>query len=298
MLPNFIGLGAPKSATTWLFHCLREHPEVFVADSKEVMFFDYGDIRGRLATYEEHFSKAGDAKAVGEFSTRYLASTRAPERVKRLIPDAKLIASLRQPADQIYSHYWHLRRQNFHGLDTSTEAPSFEQALKDMEDRLLTPACYYRHLSNWLEYFDRSRIHVILYDDIESAPKKVIEDLYAFLGVDSNFVPSALNPSHLQMRQGRVAGTAFKENLHRRIYTFLVRYVYRPLKALLGVRKADRIKSTLRVRETMDFLFHDAEYPCLSSEMRAVVSRRFDSDVRELSNFLGRPLNHWLSEGK
>ena len=84
MLPNFIGLGAPKSATTWLYHCLREHPEVFVADSKEVMFFDYGDIRGRLETYEKHFKWAGDAKAIGEFSTRYLASTRAPAPSRRM----------------------------------------------------------------------------------------------------------------------------------------------------------------------------------------------------------------------
>ena len=168
MLPNFIGLGAPKSATTWLFHCLQEHPDVFVADSKEVMFFDYGDIRGRLSAYENHFANAGQAKAVGEFSTRYLASTRAPERVKRLIPDAKLIVSLRRPADQIYSHYWHLRRQNFHGLDASPKAPSFEQALMDMETQLLAPAFYHRNLSHWLEYFDRSRIHIILYDDMNA----------------------------------------------------------------------------------------------------------------------------------
>jgi hypothetical protein len=298
MLPNFIGLGAPKSATTWLFYCLREHPEVFVADSKEVMFFDYGDIRGRLPTYEEHFSRAGDAKAVGEFSTRYLASTRAPERVKKLIPDAKLIVSLRRPADQIYSHYWHLRRQNFHGLATSSETPTFEQALKDMEDQLLTPAYYYRNLSNWIEHFELSRIHVILYDDIQSCPNKVIRDLYTFLGVDAGFVPPALNPSSAQMRKGCVAGTVFKEKLQRRIYTFLANRIYRPLKSLLGVRRADRIKSMIRARETMDFLFHDTAYPSLSSKTRESVSHRFDSDVRELSSLIGRPLNHWLSEGK
>lgn len=298
MLPNFIGLGAPKSATTWLYHCLREHPEIFVADSKEVTFFDYGDITGRLDTYEEHFSRAGDVKAVGEFSTRYLASTRAPKRVKALIPDARLIASLRRPADQVFSHYWHLRRQNFHDLDTSSEVPTFEEALEDMQDLLLTPAFYHRNLSNWLKYFDRSRLHIILYDDIERAPDKIIEDLYTFLGVDAGFVPSALKPSSAQMRKGRVPGSAFKEKLHRRIYTFLVRNVYRPLKTIVGVRRADKIKSTLRAREAMELLFYDVRYPCMSTETRAAVSRRFDSDVRELSKFLGRPLKHWLSEGR
>ena len=298
MLPSFIGLGAPKSATTWLYHCLREHPEIFVADSKEVMFFDYGNISGRLPTYEEHFSQAGNAKAVGEFSTRYLASTRAPARIKKLIPDVKLIASLRRPADQVYSHYWHLRRQNFHGLNASSELPSFEQALKEMEGQLLTPAFYYRNLSNWFEYFDRSRIHIILYDDIQRSPGSVIRDLYSFLEVDTSFVPSALNPGRIQMRKGGVAGTAGKERLQRRIYVFLVKHVYKPLKLLLGVRRADKLKATLRARETMDFLFHYAEYPRLSSKMQEALSRRFDSDVRELSNLLGRPLSHWLSEEK
>lgn len=298
MLPNFIGLGAPKSATTWLYHCLREHPEIFVADSKEVMFFDYGDIGGRLATYEKHFERAGDAKAIGEFSTRYLASARAPARVKNLIPDAKLIASLRRPVDQIYSHYWHLRRQNFHRLDASCKIPSFEQALEDMEAQLLSPAFYHRNLSNWLEHFDRSRIHVILFDDILRAPDRVIKDLYSFLEVDIDFVPSALTPSHFQMRKGGTTGTEFNERLQRGIYTFLAKNIYRPLKDLLGVRRADKIKSTLRVRESMDFLFHGTEYPCLSSEKRETLSRRFDSDVRKLSSLLDRPLSHWLSEEK
>jgi len=298
MLPNFIGLGAPKSATTWLYHCLREHPEVFVADSKEVTFFDYGDISGRLGTYKEHFSRAGDAKAVGEFSTRYLASRRAPRRIKDLIPDAKLIASLRRPADQVFSHYWHLRRQNFHSLDSSSEMPTFEQALVDMGELLLAPAFYYRNLSNWLEHFDRSRIHIILYDDIERAPEKTIQELYKFLGVDASFVPTALLPGSFQMRKGRIPGSKFKEAMHRRVYTFLVRYAYRPLKAFLGVRRADKIKSALRAREVMELLFHDAGYPCMSAETRAAVSRRFDSDVRELSEFLGRPLDHWLSESR
>lgn len=295
MLPNFLGLGAPKSATTWLFHCLREHPEVFVADSKEVMFFDYGEIDGRLPTYEEHFSRAGDSKAVGEISTRYLSSRRAPQRVKRLIPDAKLVASLRCPVDQIYSHYWHLRRQDFHGLDAGADVPSFEQALSVMEDRLLTPAYYHKNLSNWLEYFDLSRIHIILYDDIQNSPQQVVGDLYRFLGVDSTFTPAALNPSQSQMRKGSVARSSLQEKVHRGIYSFSTRYVYTPLKSTLGVRRADRIKSALRFREIMGVLFHRGEYPCLSSELRRSVSQRFDSDVRQLSSLIGRPLEHWLS---
>jgi len=294
-LPNFLGLGAPKSATTWLFYCLAEHPEIFVADSKEVMFFDYENIKDRLGTYQTHFSRAGNAKAIGEFSTRYLASTRAPKRVKLLMPNAKLIVSLRQPAEQVYSHYWHLRRQNFHALGALQRVPSFEEALEEMEDRLLTPAYYFKNLSNWLEHFDFSRIHVILYDDIVSEPARVVGRLYSFLGVDDGFIPSTLDPDPMKIRKGRAPGSAFKERLHRHVYSLLVRGVYRPLKSYVGVRRADKIKTSLRIREAMDYIFHDVDYPCMSFEVRTALSRRFDSDVQRLSTLLDRPLEHWLS---
>jgi hypothetical protein len=100
------------------------------------------------------------------------------------------------------------------------------------------------------------------------------------------------------MRKGGAARTARKERFQRRIYASLVKHVYKPLKLVLGVRRADKLKTTLRVRETMDFFFHDTEYPRLSSKVRKALSRRFNSDVRELSDLLGRPLSHWLSEEK
>jgi hypothetical protein len=203
--------------------------------------------------------------------------------------------SLRQPADQVYSHYWHLRRQNFHALGALQNVPSFEEALEKMEDRLLTPAYYFKNLSNWLEHFDLSRVHVIFYDDIVSDPARVVGRLYSFLGVDDDFIPSMLDPDPLKIRKGRVPGSAFKEHLHRHVYSLLVRGVYRPFKSLVGVRRADKIKTSLHIREAMDYLFHDVDYPCMSFEVRTALSRRFDTDVQRLSTLLGRSLEHWLS---
>ncbi|PON15180.1 hypothetical protein C2W62_25225 [Candidatus Entotheonella serta] len=56
MRPTFIGIGAPKAGTTWLYHCLREHPDVFMGAVKETRFFDYGTIDGRMAEYYAHFT--------------------------------------------------------------------------------------------------------------------------------------------------------------------------------------------------------------------------------------------------
>src|ERR1700730_8549447 len=101
MLPNFIGIGAPKAGTTWLFLCLKEHPQIFVAERKETNFFDYNNAENRLPEYEEHFANSSGFEAVGEISTRYLTSTRAPERIRSVIPNVRLFVSLRNPIDQV-----------------------------------------------------------------------------------------------------------------------------------------------------------------------------------------------------
>src|SRR5436190_8834257 len=102
MLPNFIGIGAPKAGTTWFFKCLQEHPEVFVAAVKETSFFDFAEVAGRLDKYEEHFAGSESFPARGEISTRYLTSQEAPARVKTYVPTARLFVSLRNPIDQVY----------------------------------------------------------------------------------------------------------------------------------------------------------------------------------------------------
>src|SRR5262245_10285732 len=124
-LPNFIGIGAPKAGTTWLAKCLGEHPDVFMPGAKELVFFDYGDFEHRLDDYQAHFQGVRSESAVGEFTTRYMASELPAPRIQRMIPGARLIACLRNPADQIYSHYWHLSRQNFHQADVQPRL-SFE----------------------------------------------------------------------------------------------------------------------------------------------------------------------------
>jgi hypothetical protein len=41
MLPNFIGIGAPRCGSTWLHELLQSHPQVYVPQRwKEVYFFD------------------------------------------------------------------------------------------------------------------------------------------------------------------------------------------------------------------------------------------------------------------
>ena len=217
MLPTFLGLGAPKAATTWLFQCLNAHPEVFVADVMETNFFSWGHTMRDLDDYQTHFAGAAAEQAVGEITTSYLYWEGAAERVHGVVPNVRLFASLHNPMDQVYSHYWHLRRQNFH-QDERPRPNSFEAALDVYPEKLLRPARYADHLERWLDRFDREQLHLIFYNDIQSAPEQVLEDLHTFLGVDPSVRPPAPQSDGKSVQRG---GASPKGPILERMYTAL-----------------------------------------------------------------------------
>jgi len=292
MLPTFLGLGAPKAATTWLARCLDAHPEVFVADVKETNFFSWGHTIRDLDDYRRHFADVAAETAIGEITTSYLYWEGAAERVADTLPGARLFVSLRNPVDQVYSHYWHLRRQNFH-QDEHSRPDSFEQALDMYPEKLLRPARYAEHLARWLDRFGREQLHVIFYDDIRSTPAQVLKDLYAFLGVDPSVRPSTLQANGKSVRRGTSPQGPLLERMYTALYDGMTRYVYQPVKQVVGPARAERLKNTLRVREALESIFRTEGYPDMAPETRTRLREHFADDITRLEGLTGRDLSHW-----
>ena len=101
---NFIGVGAQKSGTSWIYACLYEHPEI-CAPIKEIHFFSRPRYEKGIAWYEKQFDRCAVEKLRGEFSTSYLYTPEAAARIHAAYPDAKIIAVLRNPIDRAYSQY-------------------------------------------------------------------------------------------------------------------------------------------------------------------------------------------------
>lgn len=292
MLPTFLGLGAPKAATTWLFRCLDAHPDVFVADVKETNFFSWGHTMRDLDDYRKHFAGGEEGQAVGEITTSYLYWDGAARRVQEALPDARLFVSLRNPMDQVYSHYWHLRRQNFH-QDERPRPKRFEEALDMYPEKLLRPARYAEHLERWLEHFDRDQLHLIFYDDIQSTPAQVLGELYAFLGVNPSLRPPALQTDGKSVRRGTSPKSPLLERAYTALYDGMTRYLYQPFKQAVGPARAERIKNILRVRETLESIFRADGYPDMDDDTRAHLHGHFSDDIARLEAFTGRDLQHW-----
>lgn len=214
-LPDFLVIGAPRSGTTTLHYCLGQHPEVLMSPTKETNFFlfdgatgpasgiaaqDFEAMQRRSATtlgeYVSLFAEATTKhRAVGESSPAYLLCPEVAARIKGRLPKVKLIAILRQPVEQALSVH---RVQ--HGIDTAGSGliDRFFDALQSEtlvpEDRrdglaLAEYGLYHRHLLAYFEQFDRSRIKVVLYEDLVRCPDTFFPDLFRFLEVDPGYHP-------------------------------------------------------------------------------------------------------------
>lgn len=195
MLPNFLIIGAQKSGTTWLARLLRQHPDVFMPPG-EIHFFDKAhNYRNGLGWYEAHFAGANGRRAIGEKTPDYLwADGRGVEghlpdvhrHIHDALPDARLIAVLRNPVERAVSAVKHIigsgRVSPLHAMDDLLIGP--KQALVEGHG-VLDYGFYHRQLTAYLQYFDRSQLLVLFYEeDVVGDPAAGLAKVCRFLGID------------------------------------------------------------------------------------------------------------------
>ena len=214
-MPNFLVIGAQKAGTTALHRYLNEHPQVYMSPVKETNFFalegDELDFRGpcdrevlessenvasvtSIEDYRRLFEGVSDEVAIGEASPLYLYSPKAPERIRHHVPEAKLVAVLRNPVERAYSCYLMMLAC---GRETVTD---FSRALKEEERRIQDKwehawhykrmGFYYPQMRRYFDTFDRDQIQVHLHEDLDADTTGILWELFRFIGVDHTFVPN------------------------------------------------------------------------------------------------------------
>lgn len=297
-LPNFLLIGAMKAGTTSLYRYLKRHPQIFMSPVKEPNFFA---LEGQVLTdprvtvthiddYRALFANVTDEVAVGEASVRYLYTPKAAERIQHYIPDAKLIAVLRNPVERAFSAYAY---QFSRGSDLS---PTFDAAL-DLETERIQQGydCwwhyramgfYYAQLQTYYQRFDSTQIRIYLYEDFCDRPHDIVTDAFRFLGVDDQI---ALNVDR------RHNPTRVPKNMA--IHTFLTKP--HPIKELIKplVPQAMRYKLVkgMRTRNlTRPEEAAKAAPRCISANAKAALVDAYRDDVLKLQDLLQRDLSHWL----
>jgi Sulfotransferase domain len=185
--PDFIGIGAQRSGTSWIYACLYEHPQICMP-RKEMNFFsrDRNWTRG-FDWYEGIFAECAPSKIAGEFSTSYLTTAEAPARINDRYPDVRLIVSLRHPVDRAYSSYL-----NDIVAGVVPAATGFTEALQ-AHPEYVEAGRYARHLRRYLELFPREQLLVSFFDDARRDPLAAMRQIYEFLGANPTFRPTMLD---------------------------------------------------------------------------------------------------------
>ena len=193
-LPNFIIIGAQKSATRWLRDTLNEHTDIFMAP-RELEFFNHNYDKG-LGWYSEKFKEAGKAKAKGEATPGYMMLVDNPERsAKRMhndLPGLRVLALLRDPVDRLNSAYVHHIRMGRLKPDVSLIKLVQQTNPENDPLGLISGGWYAASLEPYMKLFG-PRLMVALHEDVKKDPRTLYEKTLRHINIDPSFYPQSLN---------------------------------------------------------------------------------------------------------
>lgn len=195
-LPDFLVVGAQKSATTSLHYYLAAHPEIFLPEIKETKFFvdDKRYAKGIDYYREHHFAAATARQVIGEIDPDYMYFPEALSRIQQHFDTRrlKIVFILRDPVKRAFSHYLMTYRRGFESL-------SFEQAIDAEASRLqrggffermhysyLDRGHYARQIAGYLDLFGADQIRVLFTENLHRSPQATLAELCRFIGVEES----------------------------------------------------------------------------------------------------------------
>jgi hypothetical protein len=308
-VPDFFIVGHAKCGTTALYEMLRRHPQIFMPDFKEPMFFarnPHAPVEVERATFEQTgrrtetledylalFAPAAPGQRAGEASTFYLWSHEAPARIAAAQPEARIIAILREPASFLHSLHMQMLQNQAESERDLLRAIALEDNRRrglDIPRHAYWPQAlmyservrYVDQLRRFHAVFAPEQVLVLIYEDFRRDNEGTLRRVLRFLDVDETAPLRVLeaNPSVnvravrldsmvREIREGRSAGS---------------RAVRHAVRALTTQRLREGVLYPLRRR-----LVYGAVRPpdeAVTAELR----HRFKDEVVALSAYLDRDL--------
>jgi len=285
--PGFFIIGAPKSATTTLWHYLSGHPNVFMPSVKEPHYFSSDLNFGQVKTEKKYLDLFNDAgmqhSAIGEASVYYLYSESAVKNIESFNPDAKYIVSVRNPIDMAVS----LHAEQLGSIENIREFNMAWAATNDRREGRDVPAfcdepklllydeiCLLgRQLERLLAKVNRERVKIILFDDIKKSPDRAYQEITEFLGI-STYKLDEFAP-HRQRKHWRYpVATRILNQLGR-------------IKGKLGIRTSTGLLRPL-YRINMSGKSNN-----ISCEILKMLNEYYREDIKLLESILEKDLSSW-----
>jgi hypothetical protein len=269
-LPEFVIIGAMKSATSSLYQQLVQQQGIFMCTPKEPNFFSDADQYAKgMAWYSDLFASAPEGSLLGEASTHYTKLPTYPlavERLKKHLPDARLVYVMRHPVDRLVSHY-------VHEWSTGVYRCSIDEAINKYPE-LIAYGRYAMQLEPYFEAFGQDAVLPVFFDRLVREPQAELERICRFIGYQGQPVwAEELKPDNVSSE--RIRKFPFYGLLVESGPATWLRRRFIPQ----GLR--DAVKTRLRMKKR----------PVLSDEARVRLDAEFDRDLLQLGKWLGTGLD-------
>lgn len=277
--PNFFIVGAPKAGTTSLYEYLKQVPGIFMSPEKEPNYFNqvtvFEDDPYRFTIrdkkkYLELFKNVKNEKIIGDATPNYLRDPNVPHLIHKVSPNAKILITLRNPTDRIFSQYQML-------LNLGRISYSTEKLVESLEKNGRMPnqtvqEFYTPLVKRYLDVFGAKRVKIIIFEEWIKNVRETIMSIVEFLGLDNEdlTIDEIIHNPFLSPRW-----SISKFLLHNKTVLNLSRKILRP-------ETRDAIKTK--------FLFKKNIKPELQIEYRKRLVKVFAEDVKNLEKFLDRKL--------
>lgn len=222
-LPQFLIVGAQRSATTAFHFYLNQHPSLIGSRPKEVCYFDRdGNYEKGAEWYSHNFPNTRSLRGghiYFEATPEYLYRSYAAERIHRFNPEMKIVILLREPVQRAFSAwsiYLTFKNRGFlppyfyesyvKGGDTNilrefyepAEFPSFREVVAEdirkfntnstlEEPSIVRRGIYYPQVKRFLDLFGKERVLILGFMDV-TGPGKVapLNDVLKLMGMPSS----------------------------------------------------------------------------------------------------------------
>ncbi len=267
--PDFLVIGAMKSATTTLHEQLARQAGIFMSRPKEPNFFsdDENYARG-VEWYGALFDRSQPEELRGESSTHYTKLPTYPrtiDRMLRYLPQVKFIYVMRHPIDRLVSQY-------VHEVTVGRVASDLREAIAEAPE-LIDYGRYAMQLRPYFEAYGAGSILPVFFQRLVAQPQAELERIGRFLGHPG---PLRWDESLEPQNQGR---TRLRPSAVR---VALVQVpVLTPLRQRVVPRRvSESIKGFWRAR---------VERPTITPALERRLREVFDADLAQLGNWLGLP---------
>jgi hypothetical protein len=208
----------------------------------------------------------------------YLCDEAAPERIRRHLPDVKLIASLRYPTERAYSHYWMARGKEHTDLE-------FADVVSRRDDRFIRRGQYGRQLDRYLSLFGEDQLFVLIHEELFSKPSECLNAVCSFLEVDDGFYREQSWMTETVHQASKVRSTLLQETINTTTKWMRDHEGFRQILDMVKkIGVADRIKRANKATR---------EYPEMPDHLRRELDAFYVSTVQRVEEILGRRIDVW-----